>query len=238
MGARSTPTMSELIGMYLAGNLQPAARRRAQVHARARAAEEVILAVQLHELERRARAVALLLRQVVELVCGFGTKERAAVVSVGVARGAVARGVTRSRRGRERQSPRRARDRRRDATSRERPRPRFITNASFRLFARRRARRRRIVSRESAPAAAVPRKRRMARGAGRGSATRAGDTHPGGVFLWLSCPSRSVNARRPRRDSRVRGRTVAARMPPPQRGSAAARPRRLPEKDRLKSPHE
>lgn len=124
--------------------------------------------------------------------------------------------VTRSRRGRERQSPRRARDRRRDATSRERPRPRFITNASFRLFARRRARRRRIVSRESAPAAAVPRKRRMARGAGRGSATRAGDTHPGGVFLWLSCPSRSVNARRPRRDSRVRGRqwrTKAAAAP-------------------------
>ena len=59
----------------LHGNLEPASGGGAQVHARARAAEEVILAVQLHELERRARPEALLFREVVELVCARGRRE-------------------------------------------------------------------------------------------------------------------------------------------------------------------
>ena len=50
-------------------HLEPTAGGGAEVHARARAAEEVILAVELDELERRARAEALLLGEVVELIC-------------------------------------------------------------------------------------------------------------------------------------------------------------------------
>jgi len=83
----------------LHGNLEPASGGGAQVHARARAAEEVILAVQLHELERRARPEALLFREVVELVWsgggGRGGKE------------------SRRRRGRRRASARAAAARRR-----------------------------------------------------------------------------------------------------------------------------
>mmetsp|Transcript_13174 Transcript_13174/g.51520 ORF Transcript_13174/g.51520 Transcript_13174/m.51520 type:complete len:538 (+) Transcript_13174:4965-6578(+) len=49
-------------------HLEPTAGGGAEVHARARAAEEVILAVELDELERRTRAEALLLGEVVELI--------------------------------------------------------------------------------------------------------------------------------------------------------------------------
>ena len=51
-------------------HLQPTAGGGAEVEARARAGEEVILAVELDELEGRTRAVTLLLREVIELICG------------------------------------------------------------------------------------------------------------------------------------------------------------------------
>jgi|TARA_B100000475_G_C14998753_1_gene315455 hypothetical protein len=63
-------------------NLEPTAGGGAEVHARARAAEEVILAVELDELEGCARAEALLLREVVELICVERAEEWAAVRDV------------------------------------------------------------------------------------------------------------------------------------------------------------
>lgn len=197
----------------LCRHLQPAARRRAQVHARARAAEEVILAVQLHELERRARAVALLLRQVVELVCGGSdtNDEERRWMSIGVAFGRGGRGEARRGEGTKRDDRNVSTATRRRGTAAARDDERVVgvfareARASSALSLRSRRRRRR--SRGNGAGAS---------GRGRGSATKGGDTHPGGVFLWLSCPSRSVNARRPRRDSRVRGRqwrTKAAAAP-------------------------
>ena len=56
-------------GHVLDGNLEPTARRRAQIHRRARAAEKVIFPVELDELEGGARAEPLLLREVVERIC-------------------------------------------------------------------------------------------------------------------------------------------------------------------------
>ena len=61
-------------------NLEPTAGGGAEVHARARAAEEVILAVELDELEGCARAEALLLREVVELICSIQRDEEWAAV--------------------------------------------------------------------------------------------------------------------------------------------------------------
>ena len=111
-----------------------------------------------------------------------------------------------------RQPRRRARDRRRDVTSRDAAA--LPTNASEAVRSSSRASsalsRPRVGAGGGGSEEAAP-----ARGAGGGPEMKGGNTHPGGVFLWLSCPSSSVNARRPRRDSRVRGRTVAARMPPP-----------------------
>ena len=130
----------------LCRHLQPAARRRAQVHARARAAEEVILAVQLHELERRARAVALLLRQVVELVCGGSdtNDEERRWMSIGVAFGRGGRGEARRGEGTKRDDRNVSTATRRRGTAAARDDERVV--GAF--------------SSESAPAAAVPRKRR------------------------------------------------------------------------------
>jgi len=50
--------------------LQPASRRGAEVQERGGLCEEVVFFVELHQLEGCAGAVPLLLRQVVELVCG------------------------------------------------------------------------------------------------------------------------------------------------------------------------
>ena len=52
----------------LAHHLQPRAGRRTEIHHGARVAEEIVLLVELHQLERGSRSVALLLRKAVELV--------------------------------------------------------------------------------------------------------------------------------------------------------------------------
>ena len=56
-------------GCHLASDLKPSSRRRAQVHdSFLRGVEKVVLFVELYELERRTRAVALLLGELVEAV--------------------------------------------------------------------------------------------------------------------------------------------------------------------------
>ena len=59
IGSRSTPIT---VGAALDRDLRPAARRRAQVDDPAAAAQQAELVVELHQLERGARAQALLLR--------------------------------------------------------------------------------------------------------------------------------------------------------------------------------
>ena len=210
----------------LHGNLEPASGGGAQVHARARAAEEVILAVQLHELERRARPEALLFREVVELVCARGRREgregiaTTARTEAGVSAGGGGAATTTTTTTRARVVGRRRRLGRTPGVA-------SVSSAEGDAAARRAARR--GVSPKGGGATIdrrkvlilVERRRRARRGRRRRRDGRR--THRGDVSPWLSSPSRPDLRGRDARAGTRGGlrRDLSARARCRKRGSAA-----------------